>query len=570
MHPLNQLEHMLDGMGLEYTGDLVRVPELERREGEYCYRDDAGVVYRMYGLELDVEEPHQLRASDEKPEELFQRLARELQPWAAKRAKNAAPPPQAVSLLETGGLFVSAQRNEQLCRAFRDGSFPEWRRKLIYRGLKGEDELTLCALHCGAACREACGLPALARVTDEAHLFTVAVAAHCDELRSAALRRFAGDRAMLRAVRDWQGKTVVGFTQTVREAGQLLAALEEEQLRDTPDEDKVTELLLGGELVQAVRPALRRIEREENLLKLLLADLDRGMIGMTLERAKAIRLGDSFKNNLTELVMARRLKGCEEAALELLEREQLFRIATKGPDERLRSSADQQLCALVREQEKESGEPRPLLPEQREALLQRYAALHSLRDVRCVELLDADRKHRLFLRRLEAGESTEGLLGCVRGELLTEEDCCRLFHARDAETRAFAEQRIRGLTTELLRDIVLTKKDLPLQSVAFEELRRRGAPLAEPRKALDETVLPMIESARTPDGYDGKKICDVFRALPPSVAAEYGFVLEHDEGETQDGEDWESERLSYDGGRWWLFYTQTDGGGEWRSYGSPC
>ena len=45
----------------------------------------------------------------------------------------------------------------------------------------------------------------------------------------------------------------------------------------------------------------------------------------------------------------------------------------------------------------------------------------------------------------------------------------------------------------------------------------------------------MIESARTPEGYDGKKICDVYRALPPELAAEYGFVLEHDEGETQDG-----------------------------------
>ena len=570
MHPLNRLEHMLDGMGRDWAGELVRAPELERREGEYCWRDDDGVVYRMYGLELDIEEPHQIPASDEKPEELLPRLERELRPYAAQRARSAAPPPNAVDLLGSGALFLAEERARLLRRAFGGERFPEWRRKLIFRGLRGEDELTFCALCCGGPCRESFGLPALARVTDEKHLYTVAVSAWSGELREAALRRFAGDRAMLRAIRDCGGQRPGGFTLTADAAGRLLAAREEELLQKTPDEDGVTGLLLGGELVQAVEPALRRVGREENLLKLLLADFDRRTVGMILARAGQLRLGDSFKKNLTELVLRRRLKGCEEAALPLLEREQLFRIAAEGPDEQLRDCADRRLFRLVREQEEESGHPRPLLPEQREALLERYAGLPSLRDVRCVELLDPDRKHRLFIRRLEAGRSTEGLLRCVRDELLKEEDYYRMFHAADADVRAFAGHRVRSMTTGWLREIVLTKKDLPLQSAAFEELRRRGAPLPELKEALDETVLPMIESARTPEGYDGKKICDVYRALPPELAAEYGFVLEHDEGETQDGADWEYEALRFDGGRWWLFYTQTDGGGEWRGYGRPC
>ncbi|MBO6093821.1 MAG: hypothetical protein J6P40_09410 [Oscillospiraceae bacterium] len=56
MTPLHRLEHMLDAMSIDCTG-LERAPEYECTEEEYCYKDDTGVLYRLNGLTLDIEEP---------------------------------------------------------------------------------------------------------------------------------------------------------------------------------------------------------------------------------------------------------------------------------------------------------------------------------------------------------------------------------------------------------------------------------------------------------------------------------------------------------------------------------
>ena len=66
MTALHRLEHMLDAMGIDSTG-LEHTPEYERAEGEYCFKDDAGVLYFLKGLELDIVEPEQLQATEETP-----------------------------------------------------------------------------------------------------------------------------------------------------------------------------------------------------------------------------------------------------------------------------------------------------------------------------------------------------------------------------------------------------------------------------------------------------------------------------------------------------------------------
>ncbi len=66
MTALHRLEHMLDAMGIDCTG-LKRAPEYECAEGEYCYKDDAGVLYFLKGLELDIVEPEQPHTAEETP-----------------------------------------------------------------------------------------------------------------------------------------------------------------------------------------------------------------------------------------------------------------------------------------------------------------------------------------------------------------------------------------------------------------------------------------------------------------------------------------------------------------------
>ena len=81
MTPLHRLEHMLDAMGIDATG-LERAPEYERAEGENCYKDDAGVLYYLNGLILDIVEP-------EKPN-----IAEESEPPSPKAEKPEDIPPQ--------------------------------------------------------------------------------------------------------------------------------------------------------------------------------------------------------------------------------------------------------------------------------------------------------------------------------------------------------------------------------------------------------------------------------------------------------------------------------------------
>ena len=64
MTPLHRLEHMLDAMGIDATG-LERAPEYERAEGENCYKDDAGVLYYLNGLILDIVEPEKPNIAEE-------------------------------------------------------------------------------------------------------------------------------------------------------------------------------------------------------------------------------------------------------------------------------------------------------------------------------------------------------------------------------------------------------------------------------------------------------------------------------------------------------------------------
>lgn len=63
MTAFHRLEHMLDAMGIDCTG-LEQAPEYERTEGEYCFKDDAGVLYFLKGLELDIVEPEQPQATE--------------------------------------------------------------------------------------------------------------------------------------------------------------------------------------------------------------------------------------------------------------------------------------------------------------------------------------------------------------------------------------------------------------------------------------------------------------------------------------------------------------------------
>ncbi len=552
MNMLGTLESILDYMGREVEGSLERAPELERREGEFCFRDEAGVVYRLDGKGgFEIEEPGQIGASEETPEQTVERLRREVLAYRKRREQSAALPPYAVNRLRDGSLGLTEKRAKQLLQAFQSEICPEWKRKWIFRSLKTEEEAAFCVLCANGDRRPSFAAPAFEKIRQKSLLFTVALenggSAQSDEV----LVRFAGDEAFLRALKDWKGERGAGYVLTEHRARELLRAIEERKLSGLPDEDAVTESLLRGEITEALEPALARVTKEESLLRLLLAGLGRQANRQIVRRADALSHGSCFKACLTGLILENGLDGAEEDALTMLEHEQLVRVLRDSRSEDVRREADHRLWLRMEEKKKKIGIAHSLSPEESDALAGWYADCETLCFPFCLKLLDRERLHEVFVRRLEKGYDTDALLPYLREERLTAEQFARMYVSPNSpKTRAFAEHLLPASSPERLSRLLSGQNDLRLKGAVYAELKRRGADAEKVRAQLDPLVMPRIEAAKTPGGYQKGILWNLYVELGPVLAADYGLTVEHSESETQDGEIWESNELCYDGQSW--------------------
>ncbi len=128
------------------------------------------------------------------------------------------------------------------------------------------------------------------------------------------------------------------------------------------------------------------------------------------------------------------------------------------------------------------------------------------------------------------------------------------------DTPLLDEETLRKTDSESLKKIIAEENDPKLQCFAFAVLKERGEDVSHVVSYIDAIVLPRIEDARTADGYDERKICAIWYLLQPAVAAHYGFQLEYHENETQDGEFWITERITFDGHRYTIYDSQRDDG----------
>ena len=122
------------------------------------------------------------------------------------------------------------------------------------------------------------------------------------------------------------------------------------------------------------------------------------------------------------------------------------------------------------------------------------------------------------------------------------------------------EETLRKTDSESLKKIIAEENDPKLQCFAFSVLKERSEDVSDVVSYIDVIVLPRIEDSRTADGYDEKKIYAIWYFLQPAAAAHYGFQLEYHENETQDGELWITERITFDGHRYTIYDSQRDDG----------
>lgn len=549
---LNTFEHVLDGMGVCYEGNITRVPEYEHHDGEYCFMDDAGTLYRMdehLFVTIKRKEPSEPQTKPVQPEVRKPRAHKPKKAWDTSFAEN---------LYETGRTGVPTGRALRIEKAFSDSDkpMPDWRRKRMFKSLKTEPEFAFCAISCNGAALLPYAEQALSRVSDKPLLYTVAVSARRHETAAHVIDRFKEDRAFLRAVVLRCGPEPPQFDRTRAYASECLKRLEAAEIAGIADQAELTDLLLNGDLLVSIDEALPHITEEAYWMELLQSgQFDRRSLERILRRVRSCSV--PFQKQLARMIADDRLMGCEEAAYSLIgDPDAILSVVQGGKHDWIRRAAEWKLFERCRHAQ-------PLTDAQQETLLPYYRTLDSLSNCKALRLLNSERLGTLLTECKRKGIAEEPILKCMEPSELTDAQLAIALHTSDREQERRVLNAIWGMEPERLKRLVLEQNDYKLQEAALSSLMHQTG-----RARLDEIVPQLIERARRGDGYDGKQICNLWRMLPPEDAVRYGLIGEHEEGETQDDETWETQKVKFDGHRYWVYYSQTDGGGSSPAYGS--
>ena len=529
---IKTIEYMADAMGVEICGDLKRTPEYDRPNGEICYTDEAGKQFFIDDLNLmTVTDPNQKPVEKAAPVE-------KVRPFPI--------PSYAVNRKEKDFFGVPYQRAIRLDEFFRSERFPKWMQEWKYKGLKTEAEYALCAVACSGPSKAELAKKAVDQISSKDFLFTVAVEAAEDDTRRSVLNRFSNDRSFLYAVRsyrpgDWK------YQKAREEASHLLEEAEQKQIY-LLNEQAIVQKLLGSEITEAFREALEKVSSGDNLIKLLAAGFDKDRTEAIIARAQKCSPGAEFEREVTRLILNRDLSGKENSALHLIhDPALLFEVLEKGRTQDVQKAAESQIYDLYDRAKRAGTALPPLTDEQQDQLSRFYESLHSMSYCFGRKLLSQEKLLSLFEKRLDQGLETDEMLYSMEQQTYPADLLVKMFRAFGRRTQELAKSGLKSLAPEQLKNIIRNQNDIELLGYVYSVLTEKGEPTDDILPCLDAIVLPMIESAKTPDGYNHNGIFSVYLKLGKTLAAHYGFRTETNEWETQDGETWERITLMFDG-----------------------
>lgn len=400
--------------------------------------------------------------------------------------------------------------------------------RMLFKSLKTDEELTLCAMSCCANEKKPFALQAIGKITDTEALYRIATEAPTSESRVAAIDRFKDDREMLLRVLDivWSKEKWL-LEASRKRASEHLAVLEQKQINETGgDAKRLSDLLCRGKLIVCYTDALSMIRDEQQFLRVVL-------------NASAGKIADDALNRLAELAKQNRNV------------DPLLCVMQNATALSLQKDAENKIAALC------TGDRAiPLSDAQRDRLFAYYARVKDLMFIKGLDLMRTEQLLELYsLRKAKFDQITVA-------EHLCPEDCpddirVKLFLTRGVN----AAPMFTSLDTVHLVRLYEQQSDEKLLFYLYSLLSERDACTETINAKMDAIVQPQIKAARTSDGYDGKALCQLDMKLNDALRKRYGFVEEIRGGETIDGASWSSKKLRYDGHAYWFYYGQSDGGG---------
>lgn len=455
---------------------------------------------------------------------------------------------------------------------YGSGRVPGWLKKIRAKTLRTDEELSAFALSCRDSSLRRDVLSAVDRITDRDELLKIAASDADKSVRLRALERFPRDRAFLLAVKasakHWS-PSLSNLYPVESRAVELLKAQEADALAAAPDENAVAKLVSGGAVTESLSEAMRRITSESVLLDLLNRnvgpDVDAAVLGRS--RHPDASCGADFQRAVTDLSLAGRFRGLESSVTGCLNDPKLLtEILDKTRNPALAASAADDLFWLY-DLAKRSGTALPPLSDaQQDVLVRHLAGQNRLCRNHALGLLDPRHLKNLYaqvkddedrleiVRRLPQNEFTDGLIN-------------DLLKMPGGRIRDQWERGLAGFSTERLIEIVRTHPDWRYRVKAMEFAVSRLLREENAMERIDAVVLPMIDEIRTENGHIGSMLVDIFHALPEELNSHFGFEPEYEEGETIDDAEWSTLKVRYGGHQYWVYYSQTDGGGYCPPYG---
>ena len=466
----------------------------------------------------------------------------------------------------------SSKRIKKFAHFYGSARVPGWLKKIRSKTLRTDEELSAFVLSCRDRPLQRDMLSAVDRITGRDELLKIAASDADNTVRLRALERFPQDRAFLLAVKasakQWSPSLSNLYPVEAR-AIELLKAPETDALAAAPDENAVAELLISGSVTESLSEAMKRITGESVLLNLLNRNVSPDVNAAVLGRSRHpdAACGADFMRAVTDLSLAGRFRGLESSVTGCLNDPALLtEILDKSRDQALSVSAAENLFWLY-DLAKRSGAPLPPLSDaQQDVLVRHLAGQNLLSRNLTLGLLDARHLKNLYAQVKNDEDRLEIVRRLPQNEF-TDELIDELLKMPGSRIRDQWERGLAGFSTERLTEIIRTHPDWRYRVKAMDFAVARLMHEENGLERIDAIVLPMIDEIRTENGHVGSMLVDIFRSLPEELYPHFGFEPEYEEGETIDDAEWSTLKVRYGGHQYWVYYSQTDGGGYCPPYG---
>ncbi|MBQ3663049.1 MAG: hypothetical protein II914_02830 [Clostridia bacterium] len=466
----------------------------------------------------------------------------------------------------------SSKRYTRIEHFYGSSRTPKWLKKLQAKNLKTDAELAAFVLACRDRALLRNAVSAVDRIGSRDELLKIAASDADETVRLRALERFPRDREFLLAVKasgkSWSPTLSHMFPVETR-AVEMLKAMEADAIASAADENAVADLLISGAVTESIKDALEEVKSESVLLKILNENVSPDLNVAVLGRARHpdVECGDTFKRTVMEMSLQGRFSGYEsDAAFFLNDPALLSEVLDRSTSEELSRSAASELFWLYDNTKRAGKALPPLTDAQQDALVRHLATQKNLCRNLALGLLDAGHLKALYDRITDNSDRLEIVRRLPKDEF-TDELMDDLLKMPGPRNRDEWQRRLSNLSTDRLIRNVREHPDWQYRVMSLEAAVGRLTREKDGTERIDALVLPLIDGIRTDNGHIGNKLVDIYRALPEKLHAHFGFEPEYEEGETIDGAEWSTLKVSYAGHQYWVYYSQTDGGGYCPPYG---